>query len=227
MRDETIRIVGNIAICWNKADEHVERLCTLYLNLDTIAVDFLVKPMRATDKENLLRKVVGYKESDPEIKAEVLEAIKRTAVCRENRNIVLHQIGSLDGEIDPKADDILLQVLADLTATCDYLGLVYEAVRKVMQDRDAREVPNFEGKSGDDELIPLAVFEKPQRPPKPHKLDIGEMIVADAKSSVEQITKFKQAAREIGADESDDALDRVMGKLDLKRKPEAEKPTKE
>ncbi len=42
----------------------------------------------------------------------------------------------------------------------------------------------------------------------------------------DQIDQFKEAARELGADESDDALDRVMGKLDLKRKPEAEKPAK-
>lgn len=33
--------------------------------------------------------------------------------------------------------------------------------------------------------------------------------------------RFKEAARELGADESDSALDRVMGKLDLKKKPEA------
>ncbi|NBE08118.1 hypothetical protein [Paragemmobacter ruber] len=36
-----------------------------------------------------------------------------------------------------------------------------------------------------------------------------------------QSDRFKQAARELGVDEADDALDRVMGKLDLKRKPEA------
>lgn len=43
----------------------------------------------------------------------------------------------------------------------------------------------------------------------------------------EQADRFTQAAREVGADESDDALDRVMGKLDLKKKPEPEKPAKE
>ena len=31
---------------------------------------------------------------------------------------------------------------------------------------------------------------------------------------------FKEAAREVGADESDDALDRLMGKLDLRKKPQ-------
>jgi hypothetical protein len=41
-----------------------------------------------------------------------------------------------------------------------------------------------------------------------------------------QADRFAEAARELGADESDDALDRVMGKLDLKKKPEPEKRDK-
>ena len=45
------------------------------------------------------------------------------------------------------------------------------------------------------------------------------------KADKEQLDRFKQAAREVGADESDDALDKVFGKLDVKRKPE-EKPEK-
>lgn len=42
-------------------------------------------------------------------------------------------------------------------------------------------------------------------------------------SKIEQLDRFKGAARELGADDSDDALDRIMGKLDLKKKPEPEK----
>ena len=38
--------------------------------------------------------------------------------------------------------------------------------------------------------------------------------------SSDQSERFKKAAREIGADEADDALDRIMGKLDLTKKPE-------
>ncbi len=38
-----------------------------------------------------------------------------------------------------------------------------------------------------------------------------------------QAYRFKAAAREIGADESADALDRIMGKLDLTKKPEPAK----
>jgi len=41
-----------------------------------------------------------------------------------------------------------------------------------------------------------------------------------------QSEKFKEVARDLGADESPDALDRVMGRLDLKKKPEPEAPAK-
>lgn len=41
-----------------------------------------------------------------------------------------------------------------------------------------------------------------------------------------QLDRFKNVAKNLGVDESDDALDRVMGKLDLKKKPEPEKPAK-
>jgi hypothetical protein len=40
---------------------------------------------------------------------------------------------------------------------------------------------------------------------------------------MQQSDRFKEAARELVADESDAALDRIMGNLDLKRKPEAKK----
>jgi hypothetical protein len=40
----------------------------------------------------------------------------------------------------------------------------------------------------------------------------------NTKESQQQV--FQQTARELGADESDDALDRIMGRLDLTKKPE-------
>jgi len=41
-----------------------------------------------------------------------------------------------------------------------------------------------------------------------------------------QLDRFKEAAREVEADTSDDALDLIMGRLDMKKKPEPEKPAK-
>ncbi len=42
----------------------------------------------------------------------------------------------------------------------------------------------------------------------------------------EQVERFRQMARELGADESGDALDRAMDKLDLRAKPKPESETK-
>jgi hypothetical protein len=46
------------------------------------------------------------------------------------------------------------------------------------------------------------------------------MRTPDPKSS--QLDRFKEVARQLGADESDDALDRAMDKLDLRAKPKPE-----
>lgn len=43
------------------------------------------------------------------------------------------------------------------------------------------------------------------------------MATFDRKS---QLDRFKEAGRRVGADESDDALDRAFGKLDLRNKPD-------
>lgn len=51
-------------------------------------------------------------------------------------------------------------------------------------------------------------------------------MVAKNVESEAQAVRFKQTAHEVGADESGDALDRVMGKLDLAKKPEADEKAK-
>lgn len=42
------------------------------------------------------------------------------------------------------------------------------------------------------------------------------------KISSEQLDRFKEAAKDVGADTSDDALDKIMDKLDLTKKQEAD-----
>ena len=41
-----------------------------------------------------------------------------------------------------------------------------------------------------------------------------------APKQTDQSDRFKKAASDLDADQSDDALDRIMGKLDLKKKPD-------
>ena len=51
--------------------------------------------------------------------------------------------------------------------------------------------------------------------------------MAGSNQKESQADRFKNAAREAGADEAPDALDRAFGKLDLRHKPEPEsKPEK-
>lgn len=47
--------------------------------------------------------------------------------------------------------------------------------------------------------------------------------MTDANKS--QLERFKEAAKDVGTDTSDDALDNIMDKLDLKKKPEADVKT--
>lgn len=47
---------------------------------------------------------------------------------------------------------------------------------------------------------------------------------AIAERAKSQAERFREAARKLGADEAPNALDRIMGKLDLKKKPEPDKP---
>ena len=42
-----------------------------------------------------------------------------------------------------------------------------------------------------------------------------------------QMDRFREAARELDADESPDPLDRIMGKLDLKKKAEPDQKPKD
>jgi hypothetical protein len=53
-----------------------------------------------------------------------------------------------------------------------------------------------------------------------------EAIMNGMNSGKSQLERFKEAAREVEADESDDALDKVMRNLDLSKKPEDVKPEK-
>ena len=45
---------------------------------------------------------------------------------------------------------------------------------------------------------------------------------SDVVKEKSQLERFKAAARRADADMSDDALDKVMGNLDLKKKPESD-----
>lgn len=175
MRDSVRQTVGSIAISWNEADELVAQIAILYLDLDQVAYDILIKTMRPTDREDLLRKVVKAKEYNADIVAEVADALANTQACRENRNIILHHLGSIGGELTEQTERLLERVLADLTATSLHLRNLHVSIRSVVLDRLGREMPSFDGETGKDELVPLVSFTPPLRPSKPRRIKLENL----------------------------------------------------
>ena len=86
--------VGHVAVSWNEAEHVVNRLLWLYLDTDEKTALILTKPLRASDREKLLRELVDAKEIDKAVAHEIKEAIKLSAACRENRNTILHNAGA-------------------------------------------------------------------------------------------------------------------------------------
>lgn len=154
-------------------------MAALYLDVDTLTFDLLVKPLRPQDREKLLRAVVTAKEFDEDIKSEIDAAIKRTQTCRENRNKILHRLGELDGKLTERSEDLLETVLAEINAECVFLSELRTNLGTVLFDRATRDVPDDEGGTGADELRPVAAFEAPERPAKPKQLQFDQLEVEE------------------------------------------------
>lgn len=179
MQDIVRQTVGSIAIAWNRAEAAVAGMAALYLDVDILTFDLLVKPLRPQDREKLLRAVVSAKEFDEAITEEIAQALKRTQICRENRNKVLHRLGELDGHLTDASAQTLQRVLDEIEAECTFLSDLHERVARVLFDRNSREVPNDEDQSGEDELRPVLEFSAPDRPPKPKQMKFEGLEVVE------------------------------------------------
>lgn len=179
MQDSVRRTIGSIAIAWNQAEDAVANMAALYLDVDTLTFELLVKPLRAQDREKLLRAVVAAKEFDEAIKKEIDEAIGRSKTCRENRNKILHRLGELDGQLTEESEGLLETVLDEINAECVFLAELRTNLGTVLFDRSTRDVPDEEGGTGSDELRPVAEFVAPERPAKPRQLQFDQLEVAE------------------------------------------------
>lgn len=179
MQDAVRQTVGSIAIAWNRAEAAVAEMAALYLDVDRLTFDLLVKPLRPQDREKLLKAVVSAKEFDQAITEEIVQALKRTQICRENRNKVLHRLGELDGHLTDASAQTLQRVLSEIETECTFLSDLQERVARVLFDRNSREVPNDENQSGEDELRPVVEFVAPNRPMKPKQMQFEGLEVAE------------------------------------------------
>lgn len=181
MQDSVRQTIGSIAIAWNRAEDAVASMAGLYLDVDKLTFDLLVKPLRPQDREKLLRSVVAAKEFDPEIVTEVHEAIKRSQICRKNRNKIIHRVGELDGHLTEESEAKLTRVLEEISAECEFLSALQRQLATVLFDRSARDVPDDEGGTGEDELRPVVQFKAPERPANPSELEFAHFVLAPRK----------------------------------------------
>ena len=179
MQDTVRRTVGSIVIAWNRAEDAIAAMAALYLDIDALTYDLLVKTLRPQDREELLKAVVNAKEFDEQIQSEIKEAVGRAKICRQNRNTILHRIGDLDGNLTAASEVLLENVLASISAQCTYLNHLHDQLVAILFDRASRDVPNAEGQSGDDELRPVVEFTPPDRPARPKQLKFESLEVEE------------------------------------------------
>ncbi len=165
-KEQIFSKVGEAAVSWNKVEHIVDRILQLYLDTDAITTKVIMKPLRATDREKLLRSLVSAKEIDDAIKVEINEAITLCAICRDNRNLILHNAGGSDGNFATNTLGHVTRVCEDFDVLVGYLGDLDVALSTVIYQRSDRETLE----NSDDEYLPEIVFTAPQRPARPRRL---------------------------------------------------------
>lgn len=173
-REQILSKVGEAAVSWNKVEHIVDRILQLYLDTDAITTTVIMKPLRATDRERLLRSLVSAKEIDDAIKTEINEALVICAICRDNRNLILHNAGGPDGNFAEKTLKNVSRACDDFQTLVAYLANLDIALSSVIYERSSRETP-IGDESSDDELLPNIVFNSPERPSRPRRLQHGDI----------------------------------------------------
>jgi hypothetical protein len=167
--------VGHVTVAWNEAEHLINQMLWLYLDTDVLTAEILTKPMRATDREKLLKALVAAKEIDQAVATEIGEALKICAVCRDNRNTVLHNAGGETGEFGARALESMTLFCREMDTTVAYLRDLRTALTRVIFERGSRETP-IGDESSNDELLPPIVFVVPVRPKAPRRLQKQDIL---------------------------------------------------
>lgn len=174
-RDAVLAKVGHVAVAWNEAERIINRILWLYIDTDVRTAEILTEPMRPTDREKLLKQLIREKEIDKKVSDEIVAALSICKTCRENRNIVLHSIENNGTHLSKGVHEIISKLCEDFDKTLIYLRLLQTAVTEITILRLDRETP-IGDESSNDELLPEIVFHAPDRPKKPHKLSLKELL---------------------------------------------------
>lgn len=176
--DDLLREIGRLTIAWNKAETALKELVWLYLGTDAFTASIITNPMRGNDCENLLKKLVEEKEADPAIVGEVLASIQVVKDCRQNRNIIVHNLGACDGTVTTGGRELIANCAATVSGISLHLAAIREQISRIFIQREMRETPDGE-LTGPSEDLPDFEFAAPLRPERPRQLRFGELIGSD------------------------------------------------
>jgi len=166
-RDACLVVIGEIAVGWTATEEYILKLLWLYIGTDRPTFDIIVRQQRTSDLERLLRDLVTKKEPHPALQQDVLTALQRVSVLRENRNNTLHGTTGADVVDWPLAEleAVRQQIAEGVPCLAD---LCSRALRFVVA-RDSAETPigdeSFPGVEQNDEYLAI------NWPPKPRKIN--------------------------------------------------------
>ena len=174
MDKDLLYALGGIALWWNRIENDFLSILKLYVNTDAVTLGVILKPMRPTDQEILLRRLVDKIEPTEEIKECIFKAITCCGILRKNRNLILHSLGSQDGNVSEKAIENVSNFSEELPVFHEYFVHLVNSVRVIILDRESREI-QADAESGDDEIRPFPEFVNPQPPHEPERLEIEDI----------------------------------------------------
>lgn len=167
MREQSLISLGEIAVGWSSAEDTVRKLLWLYMGTDRPTFEILVRDLRATDMERLLRDFVKGKEPDVFLRKDIETALTWVGILRVNRNDALHGANLHDGvEIWPLAE--LRDIGAQMSLCVPILNELFARASKFIVARETSETPIGDESFPESELV--ASYEPIVWPKNPKKI---------------------------------------------------------
>lgn len=138
-RLECLQIIGEISVQWSQVEDNLKELLWVYVGTDRPTFDLLFGKMRGSDIEALLRRIVVKKEADNAARKDAIEAIDRSSIIRENRNMVLHKMRADHVEDTVNVLPKLTRVRNDLVTHTTALKECKSRLSVFVASRDALE----------------------------------------------------------------------------------------
>lgn len=170
-RDECLRIIGDIAVRWSKAESELREIFWLYVGTDRPTFDMLFSRANGDHVEMQLKRLVSAKEVDVQAQKDVLSAISQIKIHRKNRNIILHRLRTDHVDDAEKLLPKLQGTADDISAFLTTISTCREQLARFLAERDSLETPDgIDSAPSSDDRIPT--YSPMEWPTKCQELEI-------------------------------------------------------